>query len=126
MAALTNHYQNCQLLNLGLGPKGRGPFVVRQEGTPPGSATFEVDSYLLRKDGTWVINLAVFALPDKEKEQFFFPTSGEAIQLLDRLTGEPRVESDLPKGKSVAELKSAAQATISGLWGRIRDAKPAS
>lgn len=125
MATLTNHYSNCQLLNLGYGPQGRGPFVVRQEGTPPGSTTLKVDPYLLRKDGTWVINLAVFALPDKEKEQFFFQTSAEAVALLDGLGGAPVVEEALPQGKSRAELKSAAQATITGLWAKIREAKSA-
>ena len=54
MAALTNSYHNCELLNLGHGPNGRGPFVIRQEGTPPGSMTFQPDRFLLRKDGTWV------------------------------------------------------------------------
>ena len=122
MATLTNHYVSCKLLNLGYGPKGRGPFVVRQEGTPPGSTTFEVDPFLLRKDGTWVINLAVFALSDKEKEEFFFPTSAEAIALLEGLVGDPVVESALPSGKSRAELKNAAQSTITGLWAKIREA----
>jgi hypothetical protein len=124
MATLTNHYRDCQLLNLGYGPKGRGPFVIRQEGTPQGSTTFDADPYLLRKDGTWVINLAVFALPEKEKEQFFFTTSAEAMALLEGLVGDPVVESALPQGKSRAELKNAAQTTITGLWAKIREAKP--
>ena len=124
MATITNNYNQCQLLNLGHGPKGRGPFVVRQQGTAPGSLTFHEESFLLRKDGTWVINLAVFALPEKDKENFFFPTSAEAIQLLDSLVGEPLIESALPQGTSVEQLRAAAQSTITGLWGRIREAKP--
>ncbi len=126
MAALTNSHHNCELLNLGHGPKGRGPFIVRQEGTPPRSTTFQPDRYLLRKYGTWVLNLAVFALADKDKDQFLYSTSAEAMMLLDSLIGEPLVEASLPPGKSVEELKAAAQKTISGLWCSIRDAKPSS
>ena len=124
MAAISNNYNQCQLLNLGYGPGGRGPFIVRQDGTPPGSTTFGTERFLLRKDGTWVLNLAVFALPEKEKEQFLYNTSAEAIQLLDGLRGEPLVETGLPQGTSVEALKAAAQSTITGLWGRIREAKP--
>lgn len=126
MATLTNSYHNCQLLNLGYGPGGRGPFIVRQDGTPPGATTFDDDRFLLRKDGTWVLNIAVFALSEKDKEQFLFTSSGDVVQVLDGLTGSPIVDTSLPPGKSVEELKSAAQNTITGLWGRIRDAKPAS
>jgi hypothetical protein len=126
MPALSNNYQNCELLNLAYGPNGRGPFVVRQEGSPPGSLTFDQDRYLLRKDGTWVLNLAVFVLPEKEKEQFLFETSAEALDALKGLAGEPMVETGLPKGKSKEEIKAAAQSTITGIWGRMRDAKPAS
>ena len=87
--------------------------------------TFQPDRFLLRKDGAWVLNLAVFALPEKDKEQFLFTTSAEAMVLLEGLTGDPVVEAGLPQGKSVEELKTAAQSTITGLWGRMRDAKPA-
>jgi hypothetical protein len=125
MATLTNNYQSCELLNLAHGPKGRGPFIVRQEGTPPGSMTFKKDRFLLRKDGTWVWNLAVFALSEKEKEQFLYSSTAEAMTLLDGLTGDPVVEATLPAGKSIEELKAAAQTTISGLWCNMRDAKPA-
>jgi hypothetical protein len=123
MATITNHYQNCELLNLKYGPGGRGPFIVRQEGTPPGSTTFQPERFLLRKDGVWVLNLAVFALTEKEKEQFVFESSAEAMQLLDELRGEPIVESALPAGSSIEQLKSAAQSSISGLWARMQNAK---
>jgi hypothetical protein len=124
MPTITNNYQNCQLLNLGYGPKGRGPFIVRQDGSPPGSLTFEQDRFLLRKDGTWVLNLAVFALSEKEKESFFYETSADALNVLNSLSGDPVVQAGLPAGKSREELKAAAQTTATGLWGRIRDAKP--
>lgn len=112
---------NCSTLGTGL--KRRGPFVVRQDGYAPGSMTFKEDRFLLRKDGTWVLNLIVFALPETEKEQFFFDTSAEAITLLDGLPGDPVVEETLPADKSIEELKRAAESTLTGLWGRIRSAK---
>jgi hypothetical protein len=126
MATLTNSYQHCELLNLGYGPKGRGPFIVRQTGTPSGSNTFEADAFLLRRDGTWVLNLAVFALSEKDKEKFFYQTAAEVMQTLESLTGEPIVQAGIPEGRSREELKAAAQSTLTGLWGRIRSAKPAS
>jgi hypothetical protein len=123
MATLTNSYQNCELLNLKYGSGGRGPFIVRQEGTAPGSMTFQTERFLLRKDGTWVINLAVFTLSDKDKEQFLFESTAEAMQLLEELRGEPNVEAALPAGASVEQLKAAAQSTISGIWARMQGAK---
>jgi hypothetical protein len=124
MPTISNNYQACELLNLGYGPNGRGPFIVRQDGSPPGSVTFEQDRFLLRKDGTWVLNLAVFALSEKEKEAFLYQTSADALSVLNGLAGDPIVLSGLPAGKSREELKAAAQTTATGLWGRIRDAKP--
>lgn len=123
MATITNNYQNCELLNLKFGPGGRGPFIVRQEGTPPGSMTFQNENFLLRKDGTWVINLAVFPLSEKDKEQFLFDSSAEAMQLLEELRGEPMVEAALPSGISVEQLKAAAHSSITGLWARMQNAK---
>ena len=126
MSKITNSSEHCELLNLGTGPNGRGPFLLRQEGYPPGSTTFNVDRYLLRHDGTWVLNLAVFPLPDAEKEKFFFQTSADAMKVLDGLAGEPVVEAGLPPDISRAALTAAAESTISGLWGRIRAARPSS
>jgi hypothetical protein len=123
MATLTNNYQSCELLNLKYGSGGRGPFIIRQEGTPPGSITLQSERFLLRKDGTWVINLAVFPLSEKDKEQFLFENASEAVQLLEELRGEPMVEAALPSGTSVEQLKAAAQSTITGLWARMQTAK---
>ena len=124
MPALTNNYQSCELLNLGYGPGGRGPFLIRQEGSAPGSTTFQQERFLLRKDGTWVINLAVFTLSEKEQAQFLYDSSADALSVLDSLRGDPVVESAIPEGKSMEELRAAAQTTISGLWGRIQNANP--
>lgn len=123
MPTISNSYHQCELLNLGYGPNQRGPFLIRQTGSPPGSMTLKQDRFLLRKDGTWVINLAVFVLSEAEKEQFLYNDAAEAVMLLDGLSGDPVIEADLPSGKSIEELTAAAQTTITGLWGRIQNAK---
>jgi hypothetical protein len=43
------------------------------------------------------------------------------ISLLEGLTGAPAIESHLPPDKSFEELRAAAQATFTGLWGRIHE-----
>jgi hypothetical protein len=69
MRILTNDYNDCQLLNLGTDKNGHGPYVIRQDGVPSGSSSSQEDSFLLRKDGTWVLNITAFTLPEKEQEQ---------------------------------------------------------
>jgi hypothetical protein len=32
MRTLTNDYRDCELINLGFGPNGRGPYFIRQDG----------------------------------------------------------------------------------------------
>ncbi|QIF03247.1 hypothetical protein [Roseimicrobium sp. ORNL1] len=119
MSALANDYTRCELINLGYDSDGRGPYVIRQEGYPPNTMTFEVDRYYLRRDGTWLINLAMFALPEKEKDDFVYESVEAVIVLLEGLTGEPSVEYHLPEGKSIPELRAAAESHFTGLWGRI-------
>jgi len=125
MPKLSNDYKQCTLLNLGYGSGGRGPYVIRQDAYPPGSVSFRDERFLLRKDGTWVLSLAVYALPEDGKEKFLFDKSAEAIELLGHL-GELVVEDSLPPNKSVKELQAAAESTITGIWSRIRNAKTAS
>lgn len=124
MPTLSNSYHQVQLLNLGYGPGGRGPFIVRQVASAPGSMTMEQERFLLRKDGTWVINIAVYALSEKDKEQFLYDTSGEAVTLLSGLVGDPVVDTSLPEGASVEQLKAAAQTTLTGIWGKISRGRP--
>jgi hypothetical protein len=126
MSAIANDYQCCELINLGYGPNGRGPYVIRQDGYPPGTSTFEPDRYYLRSDGTWLINLAMFALSEQEKSDFVYESVESVISLLEGMTGTPTVEYQLPADKSLAELRAAAEATFTGLWGRIRERNEAS
>lgn len=124
MATLTNHSSDCELLNLRYNPNGRGPYVIRQDGIPPGSSTLGEDRFFLRKDGTWVLNFAVFVLPEKEQEQKFVYTDiAEVLSTLQTLLGRPVVEVKLPDGTSRAEVLAAMSSTNSRIWSRIRDAR---
>ena len=124
MRTLTNNLADCTLLNLETGKLGRGPYVVRQDGVAPDSTDLKVYRFLLRKDGTWVNNLAVFVLPEAEQEaQFTFETITEVYALANALGGRPRVEAALPEGKSHAELLAAAESTTSRVWRRIQSAR---
>jgi nucleotide-binding universal stress UspA family protein len=124
MRTLTNNLADCDLLNLETGQNRRGPYVVRQDGVAPGSMDLRSYRFLLRKDGTWVNNLAVFVLPEAEQEaQFTFETIAEVYALANALGGRPRVEAALPEGKSPEELIAAAKSTTSRVWSRIQSAR---
>jgi hypothetical protein len=123
MRTLTNNYRDCELLNLSYNKDGRGPYVLRQDGVPPDSASPREYRFLLRKDLTWVLNLSVFALPEKELENFIFKDAAELYAVVENLGGKPVVEDALPPGKSHAELSAAIDITTSKLWSRIRDAR---
>jgi hypothetical protein len=123
MRTLTNSYQDCELLNLSYNKDGRGPYLLRQDGCPPDSVTPHEYRFLLRKDLTWVLNLIVFALPEKELENFIYKDAAELYAAVEELGGKPVVEDALPPGKSHAELSAAIEITASKLWSRIRDAR---
>ena len=124
MRILSNDYKDCELLNLGTNKSGHGPYVIRQDGVPPGSSSSQEDRFLLRKDGTWVLNITAFTLPEKEQEQqFVFQNAAELYATIQELGGNPVVEAALPPGKSRAELNAAIETTISKVWSRMREAR---
>jgi hypothetical protein len=120
MRLLTNDYNDCELLNLVTNKSGHGPYVIRQDGAPPGSSSSQEDRFLLRKDGTWVLSITAFTLPEKEQEQqFVFQNAAELYAAVQELGGNPVVEAALPPGKSRAELDAAIETTISRVWNQI-------
>jgi len=123
MRILTNDYNDCELPNLGTNKNGHGPYVIRQDGVPPGSSGSQEDRFLLRKDGTWVLNVTAFTLPEKEQEQFVFEKCRRIICKGSRTWREPVVEDALPPGKSRAELDAAIETTISRVWSQIKEAR---
>jgi hypothetical protein len=122
MRTLTNDHQDFELLNLGTNATGHGPYVIRQDGVPPGSSSSQEDSFLLRKDGTWVLDVAAFTLPEGEQE-FVFQNAAELYATVQELGGNPVVEDKLPPGKSRAELNAAIETTISRVWSQIKEAR---
>ena len=120
MRILTNDHQDCQLLNLGTNANGHGPYVIRQDGVPPGRSSSQEDRFLLRKDGTWVLDVTAFTLP---QEQFVFQNAVELYATVQELGGNPVVEDKLPPGKSRAELSAAIEITVSRVWSQIKEAR---
>ena len=124
MGLLTNNIAACEILNLETGTNRRGPYVVRQDGVAPRGTSVRSYRFLLRKDGVWVNNLAVFVLPEEEQEaQFTFASMAEVHALAGRLGGTPRAEAALPEGKSQEELLDAAKSTTSRVWKQIQSAR---
>jgi hypothetical protein len=124
MPAIANYPDRCELLNLGYGPEGKGPYVLRQEGNVPGSMDLRQNAYLLRKDGVWVLNFAVFALTEAEQEVVLYPTLREAMTMLTGLSGgEPVIDSALPEGRTLEQLQAATEGTANRLLARLRQAK---
>jgi hypothetical protein len=55
----------------------------------------------------------VFALPEKELENFVYKDAAELYAVVEKLGGKPVVEDALPAGKSHAELSAAIEITAS-------------
>lgn len=124
MPTISNDYSRCEMMNLASAPNGRGPFVIRQEGSPPGSMSMKQDPFLLRNDGVWVLNLIVFSLPEQEQQRYIYQTSADVMKALDSLQGDPVVDARLPEGVSQAELLAGVENTASRLLGGLKNAKP--
>jgi len=105
----------------------KGPYALRQAGSPPGSTTLQQDMFLLRKDGAWVINLTVFSLPEKEiRQNFLFGDIPELFSVIEDLAGKPLVVEDkLPADKSKEEILASLRTNANTLISRIRDAQGA-
>lgn len=105
MPALTNDPARCELLNLGWGQGGHGPYLVRQEGHAPGSGSSRTDFFILQKDGRWLINLAFVMLPEAEQEAQLFHSPAEVILCLQDLCIKPvQADDSMPTGARAAEV----------------------
>lgn len=92
-------------MNLGYGPHGHGPYLVRQEGYVPASTSFRPDFFILQKDGRWLLNLAFVMLPEAEQEQQPFHSLAEAMVFFEDLCVKPvRADATLPAGVDPAEI----------------------
>lgn len=105
MAALSNDPARCEVMNLGYGPQGHGPYLVRQEGYEPGSCTFKPQRFVLQKDGRWLINLAFVMLPEPEQEKQLFHRLTDVLIFLDGLSDKPvQADGKLPPGSNADEI----------------------
>jgi len=105
MPALCNDAARCEVMNLAWAPGGHGPYLVRQEGYPPGSTDFRPQRFLLQKDGRWLLNLAFVMLPEAEQEAQLFHSLKDVLVLLDQIAGQPaRADATLPPGTSADEV----------------------
>lgn len=92
-------------MNLGWGPQGHGPYLVRQEGYAPDSVNFHPQRFILQRDGCWLLNLAFVMLPEPEQESQLFNHLTEVLVLLDALSDKPvAADGILPKGSSAEEI----------------------
>lgn len=102
---LTNAYQDVQMFDLGLNEGGKGPYLVRQSGYPPGSAEMKVDPYILQNDGVWIISYHFATLPAEEQEKRLFQSRREVIKLLEMIAARDVEYIDtLPEGLSNEEV----------------------
>jgi len=77
MPAITNHYRDSHVLNLGSGDE-RGPYLVTQTGVAPSDAFAKERMFVLRPDGRWV-DFNAYACqekPDAMDEIVFFHHDG--------------------------------------------------
>jgi hypothetical protein len=105
MSALCNDPARCEVMNLGYGPQGHGPYLVRQEGYEPDSSTFKPQRFILQKDGRWLLNLAFVMLPEAEQEAQLFHSLTEVLLLFDEIASQPvRADASLPAGANADEI----------------------
>lgn len=105
MPALSNDPARCELMNLGWGPQGHGPYLVRQEGYVPAGMDFTTRRFILMKDGSWLLNLAFVMLPEHEQEAQLFHSLHEALEFLDlRAADSVMADANLPPGTNPPEI----------------------
>ncbi len=99
MPALCNDPDRCEVLNLAYLPGGHGPYLVRQEGHPPGGTNPKPEHFILQKDGRWLLNLAFALLPEAEQEKQLFSSLTEVVLFFEQLCVKPvAADAALPHG----------------------------
>lgn len=102
---LSNDPERCEVMNLGYGPRGHGPYLVRQEGYPPGGTDFRPQRFILQKDGRWLLNLAFVLMPEPEQEKQLFHDLTEVLRFLDARGNQPvQADASLPPGADPAQI----------------------
>lgn len=124
MPALTHDPARCEVMNLGWGPHGHGPYLVRQEGYVSGASDLRPQRFILQRDGLWLLNLAFVLLPEAEQERQLFHSLTEVLLFLDGLSGKPvRADAVLPPGITEAEILAQFESCTRRLLRGLRDCK---
>lgn len=123
MPLISHQPDRFQLINLRLNKDGKGPFMIRQEGYPPGSTNMANHRYFLLKDGSWMLNYAFFLLDEKEQEEHFLPELEDVFEAIDKLAGKRVVVHDkLPEGSTKESILRGVRETGSHLLRRLHEA----
>lgn len=110
--AITNDYQNVQLVSLRswknaaeISPRDQaGPYIVSQKGYDPQDFTMAPDEFMLGRAGQWLSVGAFYQLPvDVRRREFIFGTAAEIMGLM----------RDLPTKVSVMRGAAVSEAEVS-------------
>ena len=88
--ALTNSYQDCQLVKLDPDDPA-SPLVVTQEGYAPSDPACRVRLFYLQRNGFWIDEVGRSPRPESETGDIVFESASEAVQTLSRLFGKPLI-----------------------------------
>ncbi len=110
MPALINSYVACHLFNVDHTDGPEGPFVIAQEAYDPEDLLTGDTIFLLRRDGTWIDEIAQSKLPEDRRFLVFFDSPTEAAEALENLRGIPVIErleiTDSDLRARIADLKA--------------------
>lgn len=91
----------CELVNQ---VKGRGPFLLTQEGAHPGDPHYHGCKFVLSRRGSWLHYFLYLELPQDIQERCFqFETVSEAFRLAESLPPKPVVEDSFTLAVYVRE-----------------------
>lgn len=122
MSALSNDPALCEVIDLGWGPTGHGPYLVRQEGYVPGSTHFKRQPFVLQKSGVWLINLAFVMLPEAEQKKQLFHTLSEVMLCFEAISTKPvQADDQLPEGSSAEEVMRHFESCTNRILRGLRD-----
>ena len=130
--AITNDYQNVQLVSLRswknaseVSPRDQaGPYVILQKGYDPLDFTMAPDEFVLGRSGQWLTVGAFFRLPvEVRRKEFVYGTAAEVMTLMRDLPPKAAIM----RGEAPAEpAPDAPQDDLNSAFAAAKAAPPAS
>lgn len=103
--SLSNRPDDFEIVNLKWNDSGRGPYLVRQDGSPPSDErVLPEERFFLMKDGTWMLNVTFCNLPEKDRSRGIYQSVDEIFAIIGTLRSTPVVDDRLPEGMSAESL----------------------